>query len=79
MDALKEEWNKLDMNIINGLIESMLRRLQAVIDNNGGIILSINTNLQHPFFVLNPRGNTFCPHWSRLISPTVAPRPYINL
>jgi transposase len=36
IDALKEEWAKLDMDIINRLIDSMPRRLQAVIDAQGG-------------------------------------------
>ena len=36
IEALKEEWARLDMNMIKGLIQSMPRRLQAVIDANGG-------------------------------------------
>jgi hypothetical protein len=35
-DALKEEWGKLDMHEIRKLIESMPRRLQSVIDKQGG-------------------------------------------
>ena len=34
--ALKEEWEKLDMQVVNDLIDSMPRRLQAVIDAKGG-------------------------------------------
>ena len=34
--ALQEEWAKLDMVTVNKLIESMPRRLQAVIDAKGG-------------------------------------------
>lgn len=33
--GLQEQWVNLDMNIIDKLIESMPRRCQAVIDNNG--------------------------------------------
>ena len=36
IEALKEEWARLDMNKINGLIRSMPKRLQAVIDADGG-------------------------------------------
>jgi transposase len=36
IEALEEEWKKLDMDIINKLIDSMPRRLQAVIDAKGG-------------------------------------------
>jgi transposase len=36
MCALVEEWEKLDVEIINHLIDSMPRRLQAVIDAKGG-------------------------------------------
>jgi len=36
IEALKEEWARLNMNKIKGLIRSMPRRLQAVIDANGG-------------------------------------------
>ena len=32
IEALKKEWVRLNMNMIKGLIQSMLRRLQAVID-----------------------------------------------
>jgi hypothetical protein len=35
-DALKEEWGKLDIHEIWKLIESMPRRLQSVIDKQGG-------------------------------------------
>ena len=35
--ALQEEW-KLDMTIVNNLIDSMPRRMQAVIDSEGGPI-----------------------------------------
>jgi hypothetical protein len=35
--ALKEEWVKLDTRIVNALIDSMPRRMQAVIDANGGV------------------------------------------
>jgi len=34
--AVQEEWAKLDMAKVNSLIESMPRRLQAVIDAKGG-------------------------------------------
>ena len=34
--ALQEEWNKLDMGVINSLIDSMPSRMQAVIDARGG-------------------------------------------
>jgi hypothetical protein len=34
--ALMEEWKKLDIEIVNTLILSMLRRLQAVIKAGGG-------------------------------------------
>ena len=34
--AMQEEWAKLDMEEVNKLIESMPRRLQAVIDAKGG-------------------------------------------
>ena len=34
--AVQEEWAKLDMKKVNRLIESMPRRLQAVIDAKGG-------------------------------------------
>ena len=36
--ALGEEWKKLDMKVVNTLIDSMPRRLQAVIDAGGGPI-----------------------------------------
>ena len=36
IDSLKDEWEKLDMKVINDLIDSMPRRLQAVIDAEGG-------------------------------------------
>jgi hypothetical protein len=36
MRALVEEWEKLDIGVINHLIDSMPRRLQAVIDTKGG-------------------------------------------
>ena len=36
IEALQEEWAKLDMNIVNDLIDSMPWRLQAVIDAKGG-------------------------------------------
>jgi transposase len=35
--ALQEEWEKLDMELVNRLCLSMPRRLQAVIDAQGGI------------------------------------------
>jgi hypothetical protein len=35
--ALQEEWEKLDMELVNKLCMSMPRRLQAVIDAGGGI------------------------------------------
>jgi DDE superfamily endonuclease len=35
IEALTDEWGKLDMGIVNNLIDSMPRRLQAVIDGNG--------------------------------------------
>jgi len=34
--AVQEEWVKLDIKEVNRLIESMPRRLQAVIDAKGG-------------------------------------------
>jgi len=36
ISALREEWKKLDMNIVNGLVDSMPRRMQAVIEARGG-------------------------------------------
>lgn len=36
IEALKEEWARLDMNKINGLIRSIPKRLQVVIDADGG-------------------------------------------
>jgi len=36
IEALLEEWGKLDVEIVNDLIDSMPRRLQAVIDAKGG-------------------------------------------
>ena len=36
VEALQEEWKKLDMDIVNSLCDSMPRRLRAVIDANGG-------------------------------------------
>ena len=36
MHALLEEWEQLDIGVVNHLIDSMLRRLQAVIDTKGG-------------------------------------------
>ena len=36
IEALQEEWKKLDMEKVGALIDSMPRRLQAVIDANGG-------------------------------------------
>jgi transposase len=36
IEALKEEWANLDMGIVNDLIDSMPRRMQAVIDAKGG-------------------------------------------
>lgn len=36
IEALQEEWTKLDIKIVNDLIDSMPRRLQAVIDTKGG-------------------------------------------
>ena len=36
IEALQEEWLKLDIKIVNDLIDSMPRRLQAVIDAKGG-------------------------------------------
>ena len=35
--ALQEEWKKLDMELVNRLQLRMPRRLQAVIDAEGGI------------------------------------------
>ena len=35
--ALMEEWEKLDMELVNKLCLSMPRRLQVVIDAEGGI------------------------------------------
>jgi DDE superfamily endonuclease len=34
--ALKEEWVKLDMDLVNYLCDSMPRRLAAVIESKGG-------------------------------------------
>ena len=36
ISALREEWKKLDMNIVNGLVDSMPWRMQAVIEARGG-------------------------------------------
>ena len=36
IEALQEEWVKLDIKIVNDLIDSMPQRLQAVIDAKGG-------------------------------------------
>ena len=36
MRALVEEWEQLDIGGVNHLIDSMPRRLQAVIDAKGG-------------------------------------------
>jgi len=36
IEALQEEWSKLDIEIVNKLCESMPRRLQAVINARGG-------------------------------------------
>jgi transposase len=36
IDALQEEWKKLDIQIVNNLIDSMPRRMQAVLDAEGG-------------------------------------------
>ena len=36
IEALQEEWEKLDMEVVNRLCLSMPRRLQAVIDAKGG-------------------------------------------
>lgn len=36
--AIKEEWNKIDVNILQNLVRSMPRRLCQVIINNGGHI-----------------------------------------
>ena len=36
IEALKEEWTRLDMNKINGLIRGLPKRMQAVIDADGG-------------------------------------------
>ena len=35
IDALKEEWEKLDVNFLKKIVESMPKRLKAVIDNKG--------------------------------------------
>jgi transposase len=35
IDALKEEWNKIDINILNKLVESMPRRVKAVLESKG--------------------------------------------
>ena len=37
IQALLEEWEKLDMELVNRLCLSMPRRLQAVINAEGGI------------------------------------------
>lgn len=37
IEALQEEWAKLDLTVIGELIQSMPRRLQAVIDAKGGL------------------------------------------
>ena len=34
--ALLEEWEKIDIKVINSLIESMPRRVQALIEAKGG-------------------------------------------
>ena len=36
IEALQEEWSKLDIEMVNKLCESMPRRLQAVINARGG-------------------------------------------
>jgi DDE superfamily endonuclease len=36
IDALQEEWGKIDIEKVRNLCLSMPRRLQAVIDANGG-------------------------------------------
>ena len=36
IEALKEEWARLDMNKTNGLIRCFPKRMQAVIDADGG-------------------------------------------
>ena len=36
ISALQEEWKKLDINIVNNLIDSMPRRMQVVIEAGGG-------------------------------------------
>ncbi len=35
MIVLEEEWNKIEPEILKNLIESMPRRVQAVIDSKG--------------------------------------------
>jgi hypothetical protein len=37
IEALEEEWKKLDIDVVNRLIDSMQRRLLAVIDAKGGL------------------------------------------
>ena len=34
MEVLEEEWGKIEPEVLVNLVESMLRRVQAVIDNN---------------------------------------------
>ena len=36
IQVVMEEWEKLDMAMVNNLIDSMPRRMEAVIDARGG-------------------------------------------
>ena len=36
IEALKEKWARVDMNNINGLIWDLTKRMQAVINADGG-------------------------------------------
>jgi hypothetical protein len=36
IQVVMEEWEKLDMEIVNSLIDSMPRRMKAVIEARGG-------------------------------------------
>ena len=35
-EMVREEWEKLEMDFVNNLVNSMKRRIQAVIESRGG-------------------------------------------